>query len=296
MIDCQNLIKIYYNRTKQIKIAALRGIELKVKKGELVSIVGPSGAGKSTLLRILGCLEFPSSGTVKIAGKLLNTFSDSQIIDYHRNWVGFVWQSPLKNVITSESAINNVLLPMKISGKIPYNKQKERAIELLKSVNLDHRMKHKPMQLSGGEIQRLGLAVAFANAPKLVLLDEPTGELDSENTSNILSLLKELNKEYNMTIIIVSHDKYLEDHVNTVYRISDGLLMNIDITKRIDSTKEKEQISYVDEYGLLRVPLSILKKHEIQNYVKIISKDDHIEIEPYFLDDDTKNAHKKDTS
>ena len=281
MIDCRNVIKIYYNRTKKIKMAALRGVELKVKKGEIVAIVGPSGAGKSTLLKILGALEFPSSGTIHVANKLLNTFSDSQIIDYHRNWVGFVWQAPLRNVLTSEKAINNVFLPMRIAGKIPQNKQKERAKELLEAVGLGHRMNHKPNQLSGGEIQRLGIATALANDPKILLMDEPTGELDSETTTEIFALLSELNSYFDKTIVIVSHDHYLEKKADVVYRISDGLLLNIDIAKSIELDSSKEQVSYIDEFGLVRIPLSFIKELGIQNYVNIKRTTDRIEILPH---------------
>jgi len=281
MIDCRNVIKIYYNRTKQIKMAALRGVELKVKKGELVAIVGPSGAGKSTLLKILGALDFPSSGTLHVGGKLVNTFSRSQIIDYHRNTVGFVWQAPLRNVLTSEKAINNVLLPMKIGGKIPKSKQKKRALDLLESVGLGHRINHKPTQLSGGEVQRLGIAAALANDPKILLMDEPTGELDSETTIEILTLLKELNKHFDKTIVIVSHDRYLEEQADVVYRISDGLLLNIDLAQSLEVVDSKEQVSYVDEFGLLRIPLHFLKELGIQNYVKIKSASDRIEILPH---------------
>jgi len=281
MIDCRNIIKIYYNRTKQIKMAALRGIELKVKKGELVAIVGPSGAGKSTLLKILGALDFPSSGTLHVGGKLVNTFTQSQIIDYHRNMVGFVWQAPLRNVLTSEKAINNVLLPMKIGGKIPKSKQKKRALDLLESVGLGHRINHKPTQLSGGEVQRLGIATALANDPKILLMDEPTGELDSETTIEIFTLLKELNKHFDKTIVIVSHDQYLKEKADVVYRISDGLLLNIDLAQSHEVVDSKEQVSYVDEFGLLRIPLHFLKELGIQNYVKIKRASDRIEILPH---------------
>ncbi|HUT81838.1 MAG TPA: ABC transporter ATP-binding protein [Candidatus Bathyarchaeia archaeon] len=288
MIDCRNIIKIYYNRTKQIKIAALRGVELKVKKGELVAIVGPSGAGKSTLLKILGALEFPSSGTLHVGSKLVNTFTTSQIIDYHRNWVGFVWQYPLNNVLITEKAINNVLLPMKIGGKIPQELQKKRALELLESVSLGHRLNHKPTQLSGGEIQRLGIATALANDPKILLMDEPTGELDSETTAEILTLLKELNKYFGKTIIIVSHNHYLEEKADVVYRISDGLLLNIDLTRSLITEEVKEQVSYIDEFGLLRIPLPFIKELGIQNYVKIKSNSDHLEIFPHVQEETVK--------
>ncbi|MHA1742793.1 MAG: ABC transporter ATP-binding protein [Candidatus Heimdallarchaeota archaeon] len=282
MIECQNIIKIYYSRTKQVKIAALRGIELKVKKGELVAIVGPSGAGKSTLLKILGALEFPSSGTLRVGGKLVNTFDSAQIIDYHRNWVGFVWQAPLRNVLITEKAINNVILPMKIGGKISKEQQKKRAIELLEAVGLGHRINHKPSQLSGGEVQRLGIAAALANDPKILLLDEPTGELDSETTAQIFTLLRELNKAFNKTIVIVSHDHYLEKKADKVYRISDGLLLNIDLAQEKTTGKSsKEQVSYVDEFGLVRIPLPFLRELGIENYVKIKKKTDHLEIEPH---------------
>ncbi|HUT81277.1 MAG TPA: ABC transporter ATP-binding protein [Candidatus Bathyarchaeia archaeon] len=289
MIDCRNIIKIYYNRTKQIKIAALRGVELKVKKGELIAIVGPSGAGKSTLLKILGALEFPSSGTLHVGSKLVNTFTTSQIIDYHRNWVGFVWQYPLSNVLITEKAINNVLLPMKIGGKIPREKQKKRALELLESVGLGHRINHKPTQLSGGEIQRLGIATALANDPKILLMDEPTGELDSETTAEIFTLLKELNKYFGKTIVIVSHDHYLEQKADVVYRISDGLLLSIDLARTITTKEEKEQVSYIDEFGLLRIPLTFIKEIGIQNYVKIKSDSDHLEIYPHIQEEAVKD-------
>lgn len=297
LIDCRNVIKIYYNRTRQIKVAALRGIELKVEKGKIVAIVGPSGAGKSTLLKILGALEFPSSGTIRVAGKLLNAFTTTQIVEYHRNWVGFVWQDPLRNVLTTETALNNVLLPMKISGKIPKERQKTRARELLKAVGIGHRLKHKPSQLSGGEIQRLGIAAALANDPKIILMDEPTGELDSETTAEIYTLMKQLNDHFGKTFVIVSHDHFLEKKADLVYRISDGLLLNIDIAKFTAEQEDlKEQISYIDEFGLVRIPLPFLREQGIDNYVTIRNKPDHLEIIPYIHEEKEEEEQEEEPS
>jgi ABC-type lipoprotein export system ATPase subunit len=281
MVECKNLIKIYFNRTTDLKTPALRGIELEIKSGEFVAVVGPSGAGKSTLLKILAGLEKPSGGQVKVGGKLLNAISDEELVDYHRRGVGIVWQDPLENVLTTEKAIDNILFPMRIAGVISREEMKDRAKSLLEAVNLSHRRNHRPTQLSGGEIQRLSLAVALANDPQLVLLDEPTGELDTETTNEIITLLQNLNKTYHKTMLIVTHDKRFEEKIKTVYKISDGLLLGLDVRREIGKEDlVTEQLGYVDEFGLIRLPLDHMRKVGIRNYVKIIPEDDQLVIIP----------------
>ncbi|MDZ7729672.1 MAG: ABC transporter ATP-binding protein [Dehalococcoidia bacterium] len=175
-INCEDLFKIY--KTGDLEVVALRGLDLKVHRGELMAIVGASGSGKSTLLNILAGLDQPSAGRAYVGGRDLLTMSDSDMVDYRRRSVGFVWQQTGRNLIPYLDVQQNVEVPMVLDGVDP-TAARDRAIELLEAVRLEHRLRHHPNQLSGGEQQRVSIAVALANNPPLLLADEPTGELDS---------------------------------------------------------------------------------------------------------------------
>lgn len=217
MIRCENLVKIY--KTSEVEVVALQGLDLNVKRGELMAIVGNSGSGKSTLLNMLGGLDRPSAGALYVDGKNLLKFTDKDYVDYKRSTVGFVWQNNARNLVPYLTAVQNVELPMLIKGA---KKRRERALELLDKVGLLKRKNSRLDQMSGGEQQRVAIAIALANNPKLLLADEPTGSVDTKTSNVILDIFKELNRSEGLTIVIVTHDVKLARHIDRVVAIRDG--------------------------------------------------------------------------
>ena len=218
IIVCENLVKIF--KVAELEVVALQGLDLTVQRGELLGIVGSSGSGKSTLMNVLGGLVRPSAGTVVVNGHDLLKLSDAAQSKYRREEVGFVWQQAARNLIPYLSAIENVTLPMTLAGR--ERQARQRAGELLDLVGLAERRDHRLPQLSGGEQQRVAIAVALANRPSLLLADEPTGELDSGTALTIYEALRALNRELGVTILIVSHDRTIVRHVGRVMAIRDG--------------------------------------------------------------------------
>ena len=217
MIKCENLVKIY--KTSEIEVVALQGLDLMVKRGELMAIVGNSGSGKSPLQNMLGGLDRPSAGQLFVDGKNLLKFTDKDYVDYKRSTVGFVWQNNARNLVPYLTAVQNVELPMLLQGR---KKRRERALELLDKVGLLKRKNSRLDQMSGGEQQRVAIAIALANTPKLLLADEPTGSVDTKTSNVILDIFKELNRTEGLTIVIVTHDVKLARHIDRVVAIRDG--------------------------------------------------------------------------
>ena len=217
MVRCDNLVKIY--KSRDIEVMALQGLDLTVERGELMGIVGASGSGKSTLLNMLGGLDKPSAGSLYVDGKDLLKFTDKDFIEYKRRTVGFVWQNNARNLIPYLTAVENVELPMLLSG---YDERRKRAEYLLSMVGLSERKNSMLGQMSGGEQQRVAIAIALANNPKLLLADEPTGAVDTKTAGNVLDVFKRLNKETGVTVIIVTHDVNLAKSIDRVVAIRDG--------------------------------------------------------------------------
>jgi ABC-type lipoprotein export system ATPase subunit len=217
MINCENLVKIY--KAADIEVVALQGLNLQVEQGEMMAIIGNSGSGKSTLLNMLGGLDRPSAGRLYVDGKDMLKLTDKELTRYKRETVGFIWQNKARNLIPYLTARENVEIPMLLHDR----KQKRmRAIELLEAVGLGHRVNSRLEQLSGGEQQRVAIAIALANRPKLLLADEPTGALDTKTSAQIMELLRRLNAELGLTIVIVTHDLSLAKQVKRVVSIRDG--------------------------------------------------------------------------
>ena len=218
IIVCENLVQIF--KVAELEVVALQGLDLTVQRGELVGIVGSSGSGKTTLMNVLGGLVRPSAGKVIVNGHDLLKLSDAAQSKYRREEVGFVWQQAARNLIPYLSAIENVTLPMTLAGR--ERDARRRAGELLDLVGLADRRDHRLQQLSGGEQQRVAVAVALGNRPSILLADEPTGELDSTTALGIYAALQALNRELGVTILIVSHDRTIVRHVGRVMAIRDG--------------------------------------------------------------------------
>ncbi len=219
-ILCDGLVKIY--KIAGLEQVALRELNLTIEKGELMSIIGASGSGKTTLMNILGGLDRPSAGRVRVDGNDLLRMTDSQLNKYRREKVGFVWQQSTRNLISYLNAVENVMLPMTVAG-LTHDKRR-RADALLDLVGLEQRKHHQLSELSGGEQQRVAIAVALANHPPLLLADEPTGEVDTMTAQLIYDTFRHLTREMGITTIIVSHDPGIAKQVDRVVAIRDGML------------------------------------------------------------------------
>lgn len=200
-------------------IHALDYLDVSIKKGEFIAIVGPSGSGKSTLANVIGGLDIPDNGGVLVDGENIARIHDKQLSQYRNKKVGFIFQN--FNLQSNYTALENVALPL-VFGKMSPKKRKLRALECLRAVGLENRQKHRPSQLSGGERQRVSIARALANNPEIIIADEPTGNLDSKKTQEIVALLKKLNSENNITLIVITHDLSVAKQADRVIKILDG--------------------------------------------------------------------------
>jgi len=218
IVEAVNLKKTYM--LGKVPVDALRGVNLKVEEGDFVAILGPSGSGKSTLLNMIGALDKPSEGTVLIEGSDVSKLNDNQLADLRRR-VGFVFQ--FFNLIPRFTARENVELSMSIAG-LSKDERRKRAENLLETVGLKERMNHKPAELSGGEQQRVAIARALANNPSFLLMDEPTGNIDSKTASELIGLIRRLNEEKGVTIIMVTHDQRLVLQTKRTVNMLDGLI------------------------------------------------------------------------
>jgi ABC-type lipoprotein export system ATPase subunit len=220
VIICENLVKIY--KTKDIEVLALQGLDLTIERGEVMAIIGNSGSGKSTLLNMIGGLDRPSAGSLFVDGKDLFKLNERELVAYKTVTVGFVWQNNARNLIPYLTAWENVLIPMLFNTSEKIKDKKARARELLKLTGIDKRARHKLNQLSGGEQQRVAIALALANHPRLLLADEPTGSVDTKTTNYILDMFREINRQLGTTVVIVTHDREISKKVSRVVAIRDG--------------------------------------------------------------------------
>ncbi len=281
-IVCEDLFKIY--KIADLEVVALRGLDLKVRKGELMAIIGASGSGKSTLLNILGGLETPSAGKVIVGKRDLLNVSSRDLVNYRREDVGFVWQQGGRNLVPYLNAVQNVELPLQLLGWPP-SKRRKRARELLEAVGLGDRAHHRPDRLSGGEQQRVAIAVALSHNPPLLLADEPTGELDSQTAATIIDAMRNLNKAYGITIVIVTHDMSITHRVDRVVTIRDGRAsleaMRVRTFRPPTEPEEKlDEFIVVDRAGRLQLPNEFMLKLNFSERVKLEIDDDRITIVP----------------
>ncbi|KFN09807.1 ATP-binding cassette domain-containing protein [Paenibacillus macerans] len=265
MIHCEGLVKIF--KSEDIEVVALQGLNLTVEQGEMMAIIGNSGSGKSTLLNILGGLDRPSAGQVSVGGWDLLKIRDDQLVEYKRSTVGFVWQNNARNLLPYLTALENVEMPMLLTGKLDRNYAKE----LLERVGLKHRMHNKLHQLSGGEQQRVAIAISLSNRPKLLLADEPTGSVDTATSDQIMQIFRQVNRDIGITVVIVTHDLTLAGKVDRVVAIRDGLT-STEFVKRnpnLDLAAAEglggglqevhEAFVVVDRVGRLQVPKEYLE-------------------------------------
>jgi len=253
MIQCQNLVKIY-KIDDDIEVMALQGLDLEVEKGELMGIIGNSGSGKSTLLNMLGGLDRPTAGKLLVDGKDLLRLSDRELVKYKLETVGFVWQNNARNLIPYLTAVENVELPMLLKGKY----KRDRAKELLEMVGMGHRFNSKLNMLSGGEQQRVAIAISLANNPSLLLADEPTGSVDTKTADIILDVFRQLNRELGVTIVIVTHDTQLTRKMDRVVAIRDGKTSSEILRRSYYTEYQEEQLEDAEREEDTHVELAVL--------------------------------------
>ena len=283
LIVCDGLVKIF--KTEDVEVMALQGLDIEIKRGELMSVIGKSGSGKSTLMNIIGGLEKPSAGKIIINGKNLSEMTEKEMVTYRKKTVGFVWQKSERNLFKYLTALENIEAAMNFSGKSKKEKR-SKALELLEMVGMSHKKDSYPTKMSGGEQQRIAIAVAIANEPDILLADEPTGAVDTKTSNRIQDLFRKLNKELGITIIIVTHDMKLAAKVDRVVMISDGKISTEKIMKqeyreKIDSLTDAElvedaheEFSVLDKAGRVQLSDEMLESAGIDtNKVKVTVED-----------------------
>ncbi|MBI4301213.1 MAG: ABC transporter ATP-binding protein [Chloroflexi bacterium] len=216
MITFSNVVKVY--KMGSIEVPVLRGVSCTISKGEMVAIMGPSGSGKSTLMNIMGCLDQPTSGTYQLEGQEITRLKDDDLAGIRNKKIGFVFQT--FNLLPWASALGNVELPLIYGGGV---QRRRRALEALERVGVAHRARHRPSEISGGEQQRVAIARALVNNPSLILADEPTGNLDSRSSEEIVAIFRGLNREEGITIVLVTHERSIAENARRILHFRDGL-------------------------------------------------------------------------
>jgi ABC-type lipoprotein export system ATPase subunit len=280
MIEAENLMKLY--KTEEIEVLALQGLDLSVEEGELMAIIGNSGSGKSTLLNMIGGLDKPTAGRLFVDGKDLFKLTEKQMVLYKRETVGFVWQNNARNLIPYLTAKENIELAMSFNKT---KNERKTAVELLEMVNMVHRKNNVLGQLSGGEQQRVAIAISLCNNPRILLADEPTGAVDTKTSNIILDLFRQLNETMGLTIVIVTHDRQMSKKVDRVVAIRDGRTSSefirkksyaeelAEISKGLQSEETQEEthveLAVVDKVGRVQLPAEYLSAIGIKGSNKI---------------------------
>ena len=272
-IYAEELFKIY--KTDELEVVALRGLDLRVAKGEMMAIVGASGSGKSTFLNILAGLDTPSAGQITVGDRDLLRMKDEDLVDYRRREVGFIWQQTGRNLIPYLTALQNIEAPMILEG-VRRRVAKTRAQELLNAVGLSDKARRRPNELSGGEQQRVAIGVALANQPPLLLADEPTGELDSATADEVFRVLREINRSTEVTVVIVTHDREITSRVDRVVAMRDGKA-STELLRNSESSSV-EELAVVDRSGRLQIPREYLEEANIERRARIDLTDGKVTI------------------
>ena len=279
-VVCDRLVRVH--RAGRIEVQALQGLDLVVERGEVMAIVGASGSGKSTLLRVLSGLDTPTAGSARVAGTDLLTMSAAERLRFRRHVVGFVQQQTAQNLLPYLSAAENVQLPMTLAG-IPRKERRARSGELLDALGLAAKARRRPVELSGGEQQRVAIGVALANRPEVLLADEPTGELDAATGAEVLEALVRANRDFGTTVVIVTHDPGVSGVVERTVAIRDGRTSTEVIRRRATDTAGEERTTaeeYVllDRAGRLQLPAAHRRALGLHGRVRVSLESEHVEI------------------
>lgn len=285
LITCDRLVRIF--TTDGIEVQALQGLDLLVREGELMALVGASGSGKSTLMNILAGLDTPTAGAARVAGHDLLTMTAKDRLAYRRTTVGFVWQQTARNLLPYLTAAQNIALPMQLAGtRKPRRAKTERALELLELLDVSDCRDRHPHQMSGGQQQRVAIAVALANAPAVLLADEPTGELDSHTAEQIFAAFRTANEQLGTTIVIVTHDQAVAGEVRRTVAIRDGRT-STEVLRRsqVDETTGHETVvareyAMLDRAGRLQLPAEYTEALGMRDRVALELEPDHIGVWP----------------
>ena len=279
-IQCRDMFKIY--KRAELEVVALRGLDLDVAAGELIAIIGASGSGKSTLMNILAGLDRPSAGQIQVGSRDLLNITDRDLVMFRRLEVGFVWQATGRNLVPYLTVLDNVELPMAMAG-ISASRRRDRSKELLSSLGLEDKAGRLPHELSGGEQQRAAIGVGLANRPPLLLADEPTGELDTENAQQVFGLLRDLGRTYQATVVVVTHYAGAAEFVDRVVHIRDGRISSEIYTsptfQRPGSTTVEEFL-VVDRAGRLQLPPEYSEKFQSGGLAKFQLDGENVTITP----------------
>jgi ABC-type lipoprotein export system ATPase subunit len=279
-ILCLDLVRIF--AVQGIEVQALQGLNLRLDRGELVALVGASGSGKSTLLSILSGLDSPTAGTAVVAGADLPSMTAKQRVDYQRHTVGFVWQQTARNLLPYLSASENVGLAMAVAGT---KGRSARIAELLDLLGIPDLHDRRPAELSGGQQQRLAIAVALANSPRVLLADEPTGELDEATSVEVLEAMERVNSELGVTTLIVTHDPTVSEHVRRTVQIRDGrtsteVLRSTHTDEHGEEHHLAEEFAVLDRVGRLQLPTDFVASLDLKDRVRLALETDHIGVWP----------------
>jgi ABC-type lipoprotein export system ATPase subunit len=282
LIVCDNVVRIY--QTEKIEVQALQGLDLLVNAGEMIAIIGASGSGKSTLLNVLSGLDAPTAGRARVGSWDLLAMSPADRLVYRRTEVGFIWQQTSRNLLPYLSAVDNVAMPMAFAG-LSTRQRRARASMLLSTLGLGAKGHRRPGELSGGEQQRVAIAVALANEPRVLFADEPTGELDRATGEEVFSALRDANTELGTTVVIVTHDTEVAREVQRTVAIRDGRT-SFEVVRRVEvdqfgaSTTIAEEFAVLDRAGRLQLPSDYRASLGLRDKVRLELETDHIGIWP----------------
>jgi ABC-type lipoprotein export system ATPase subunit len=290
LIVCDSLVRIY--QSEGVEVQALQGLDLLVEPGELVAIVGASGSGKSTLLSVLSGLDVPTAGRVRVGEWDLMSMTPAQRVQYRRSMVGFVWQQTARNLVPYLTAAENVAFPLMLAG-VPARERAQRTEELLAVLGIAYCADRRPGEMSGGEQQRVAIAVGLANSPEVLFADEPTGELDTATSHDVLESLRTVNRELGTTVVIVTHDPGVSEHVQRTIAIRDGRTSSETVRRTHilqDGTEHTvaEELAVLDRAGRVQLPREFREALDLVGRVRLALETSHVSIRP------EKGRHQRD--
>ena len=282
-ILCSELVRIF--TAQGVEVQALQGLNLRVDRGEMVALVGASGSGKSTLLTILAGLDTPTAGVARVAGHDVVAMGRRERVAYQRSAVGFIWQQTSRNLLPYLSVAENIAMAHVVAGVIPRSRRVAEASRLLELLEVGEVRDRRPAELSGGQQQRAALAVALANSPRVLLADEPTGELDGATSADVLAAMETVNRERQVTTLIVTHDPAVSEHVDRTIRIRDGRT-STEVLRRTEVDDDGRRVRVAEEYavldraGRLQLPAEFTTALGLRDRVRLSLEPDRVEVRP----------------